>query len=50
MMYILLVRVFGAHEKKWLIMYSLIGWGKCEAEIDLPKYARELGSLFMGQN
>ena len=50
MMYILLVRVFGAHKKKWLIMYSLIGWGKCEAEIDLPKYARELGSLFMGQN
>jgi hypothetical protein len=27
MMYVLLVRVFGAHEKKWLAMYLIIGWG-----------------------
>ena len=30
MMYILLVRVFGAHKKKWLIVYTLIGWGESE--------------------
>ena len=27
-MYVLLVRVFGAHEKKWLAMYLIIGWGE----------------------
>ena len=35
MMYILLVRVFGAHKKKWLIVCTLIGWGKpvCESKL-----------------
>ena len=27
-MYILLVRVFGAHEKKWLVLYLSLGWGE----------------------
>ena len=28
MMYVLLVRVFGAHEKKWLVLYLSLGWGE----------------------
>ena len=27
-MYVLLVRVFGAHEKKWLVLYLSLGWGE----------------------
>ena len=28
MMYMLLVKVFGVHDKKWRIMYCLVGWGE----------------------
>ena len=28
MMYVLLVRVFGAHKRKWLVVYTVIGWGE----------------------
>ena len=27
MIYILLVRVFGANDKKWIYLYLVLGWG-----------------------
>ena len=28
LIYILLVRVFGANEKKWIYLYLALGWGE----------------------
>ena len=33
MMYILLVRVFGAHDKKWRLLFLIIGWGAYIASV-----------------
>ena len=32
-MYILLVRVFGAHDRKWRLLFLIIGWGEYIASV-----------------
>ena len=36
LVYILLVKVFGANDRKWIYLYLALGWGKLYCVISIP--------------